>query len=47
MNNYVWANRQLNRSGRKFNFEFGENIFPDTALLSVLAQEIKLLQFEQ
>ena len=40
---YIWANRQLNKSGRKFRFDFAEGLFSATAAVENLSNNIRKL----
>lgn len=43
---FIWANRQLNKTGRKFTFSFAPNMFSNTAAVKNLSSAIRKLDFE-
>ncbi|MBO5644175.1 MAG: hypothetical protein J6S90_02915 [Lentisphaeria bacterium] len=43
---YIWANRQLNKKGKRFSFAFKDNPFSRTAAVQNLSKAISRLSFE-
>ena len=43
---YIWANRQLNKKGKRFSFAFKDNPFSHTAAVQNLSKVISRLSFE-
>ena len=45
ISSFVWANRQLNKSGNTFVYSFADNIFSGTAAVKNLSEPIRQLEF--